>query len=58
MEMQFHSSQKWIKFSARHVTLMCLLLRERDLAFQAARLSCTTTHQLIKQVAFAQSYLL
>lgn len=35
VEMPFHSSQRWIQFPVPHVTLICVLLREREPAFSS-----------------------
>lgn len=34
VKIQFGSSQRWMKFPVPHVTVMCLQLRERDMAFE------------------------
>lgn len=55
---QFHSSQRWMKFPAPRVNLMCLQLRERYLAFYDRRTLTAPPASWWSNTAFAQSYLL
>ena len=58
VEMPFHSSQRWIQFPVPHVTLICVLLRGRELAFSVRFFLTLLPASWYSNIAFAQNYLL